>query len=49
MTAPPGYDGNLGKIKVCRLKKALYVLKQSPRDWFGKFTKVMTGMKYNQS
>ena len=27
----------------------MYVLKQSPRDWFGKFTKVMTGMKYNQS
>ena len=47
MKAPPGYDGNLGKNKVCRLKKALYGLKQSPRAWFGRFTKVMTGIKYN--
>ena len=49
LKAPLGYDGNLGKNKVCKLKKALYGLKQSPRAWFGKLTKVMTRMKYNQS
>ena len=27
--------------KVCRLKKSLYGLKQSPRAWFGRFTKSM--------
>jgi len=29
--------------------KALYGLKQSPRAWFGRFSKAMIGMGYNQS
>ena len=28
-------------MKVCKLKKALYGLKKSPRAWFGRFTKSM--------
>ena len=30
-----------GGNKVCWLKKALYMLKQSPRAWFGRFASVM--------
>lgn len=34
---------------VCKLKKALYGLKLSPRAWFGRFTKIMTTLGYKQS
>ena len=37
------------KRKVCRLKKSLYGLKQSPRAWFGRFTKSMRAFGYRQS
>ena len=37
MDAPPSFDGRFGS-KVCKLKKSLYELKQSPRAWFEKFT-----------
>ncbi|KAH9656598.1 retrovirus-related pol polyprotein from transposon RE1 [Citrus sinensis] len=42
MDLPPGCSGpeRLNQ-KVCKLKKSLYGLKQSPRAWFGKFTKAM--------
>ena len=48
MNIPPGFEGNAGN-KVCKLKKALYVLKQSPRAWFGRFAKVMKEFGYKQS
>ncbi|WJZ90854.1 hypothetical protein VitviT2T_009971 [Vitis vinifera] len=35
--------------KVCKLKKSLYGLKQSPRAWFGRFTKSMRAFGYCQS
>ena len=35
--------------KVCKLKKSLYGLKQSPRAWFGRFTKSMKSFGYHQS
>ena len=35
--------------KVCRLKKSLYGLKQSPRSWFRRFTKSMRAFGYHQS
>ncbi|PKU84943.1 Retrovirus-related Pol polyprotein from transposon TNT 1-94 [Dendrobium catenatum] len=34
MTQPPGFVDNLQPNYVCQLKKALYRLKQSPREWF---------------
>ena len=33
MEQPPGYVAQ-GETKVCRLKKDIYRLKQSPRAWF---------------
>ncbi|KAH9689179.1 retrovirus-related pol polyprotein from transposon RE1 [Citrus sinensis] len=50
MDLPPGCSGpeRLNQ-KVCKLKKSLYGLKQSPRVWFGKFTKAMVHFGYNQS
>ena len=35
MSLPPGFEEELGRNKVCRLKKSLYRLKQSPKAWFG--------------
>ncbi|RVW78960.1 Retrovirus-related Pol polyprotein from transposon RE1 [Vitis vinifera] len=35
--------------KVCKLKKSLYGLKQSPRAWFRRFTKSMRAFGYRQS
>ncbi|KAE8719636.1 Mediator of RNA polymerase II transcription subunit 23 [Hibiscus syriacus] len=39
MRIPPGVKSNTGKA--CRLLKSLYGLKQSPRAWFDRFTKVI--------
>ncbi|KAM1060471.1 hypothetical protein ACFX2B_024847 [Malus domestica] len=50
MDLPPGWnDLDIRKQKVCRLKKSLYGLKQSPRAWFGRFTKSMKAFGYRQS
>nr|GEV95931.1 putative RNA-directed DNA polymerase [Tanacetum cinerariifolium] len=35
--------------EVCKLKKSLYELKQSPRAWFGRFTLAMKKYGYKQS
>ena len=48
MNIPPGFEGNTGS-KMCKLKKAIYGLKQSPRAWFGRFSKVMKEFGYKQS
>ena len=47
MEHPPGFtwDSN----KVCRLKKSIYGLKQSPRAWFGRFTIAMKKYGFKQS
>ena len=47
-------DSSLGMtdsngMKVCKLKNALYGLKQSPRAWFGRFTKSMKAFGYRSS
>ena len=47
MDFPSGYKTHLIN-KVCKLKKIIYELKQSPRAWFGKFTNVMKSFNYNQ-
>ncbi|KAL2461978.1 cysteine-rich RLK (RECEPTOR-like protein kinase) 8 [Abeliophyllum distichum] len=35
--------------KVCKLRKSLYGLKQSPRAWFGRFTSATKAVGYKQS
>ena len=48
MQHPSGYS--LGpRGMVCRLRKSLYGLKQSPWMWFGKFSTVMRVQGYTQS
>ena len=49
MDTPPGFGGEFKGHEVCKLKKTLYGLKQSPRAWFGRFTKVMKKYGYRQS
>ena len=47
MTLPPGFEEGRGD-KVCKLKKSLYGLKQSPRAWFDRFSKVLKVEGYKQ-
>ena len=48
MEIPPGFANSQTIGKVCRLKKSLYGLKQSPRVWFDKFRRTVCGMGYTQ-
>ena len=51
MEQPPGFvaEGEIGKV--CRLRKYLYDLKQSPHVWFGKFSQAIKafGMQKSKS
>ena len=50
MDLPPGsMIPEIYSHKVCKLKKSLYGLKQSPRAWFGRFTNAMITFGYHQS
>ena len=49
MQLPPGYYREERGMKVYKLKKALYQLKQSPRAWFGKFSCRMKELGHLQS
>ena len=48
MDLPSRFEGKVGKGKVCRLKKSLYGVKQSPRAWFEHFGKVVKSHDYCQ-
>ena len=47
MEVPLGFESKSNKV--CKLKKRLYGIKQSPRVWFSRFSKVMKAMGYKQS
>jgi len=50
MELPPGIKQSFEhEGRVCKLKRALYGLKQSPRAWFGRFTLAMKTTGYQQS
>ena len=48
---PPGFVAQAEIRKICRLRKSLYGLKQSPRTWFSKFNQVVEtfGMQKSKS
>ena len=46
MEIPPGFANSQTVGKVCRLKKSLYGLKQSPRTWFDRFKRAVCDMGY---
>ena len=48
MEIPPGFGTSQTTGKVCRLKKSLYGLKQSPRAWFDRFRCAVRAMGYGQ-
>ena len=49
MEMPPGFEDSKTERKVCKLKKSLYGLKQSPRAWFERFTRSMLKYGFQQS
>ena len=49
MDLPPGFDDQRNDGMVCRLKKSLYGLKQSPRAWFDRFTRAIRKHGYKQA
>lgn len=48
MDLPPGVENGNQNV-VCKLNKSLYGLKQSPREWFGKFTQAVKTQGFKQS
>ncbi|RVW66606.1 Retrovirus-related Pol polyprotein from transposon RE1 [Vitis vinifera] len=48
MTLPPGFCKEEEETRVCKLKKSLYGLKQSPKAWFDRFAKVIKNQEYQQ-
>ena len=45
---PPGLETSFNNDKVCKLKKSLYGLKQSPHAWFDKFAKTVVSHRHTQ-
>jgi Reverse transcriptase (RNA-dependent DNA polymerase)/Integrase core domain/gag-polypeptide of LTR copia-type/GAG-pre-integrase domain len=49
MKIPPGLHVKNDNHMVCRLKKAIYGLKQSPRAWYGRLSNALTKFGYKRS
>ena len=51
MRIPSGFEKDNTRDKVCKLKKSLYSLKQSPRAWFKRFSDTLykLGYKHGQA
>lgn len=48
MSIPPGLKNESSNMLVCKLKKSLHGLKQSPRAWFDRFTRIVISNGYQQ-
>lgn len=49
MSVPPGHPQESKVGSVCRLKKAIYGLKQSPRTWYAKLISVLMSIGLKRS
>ncbi|PKU73081.1 Retrovirus-related Pol polyprotein from transposon TNT 1-94 [Dendrobium catenatum] len=49
LNQPPGFKDSQHPDFVCRLHKAIYGLKQSPRMWFAKFTTHLQSLRFRHS
>jgi len=49
MTQPTGYKTAGKEELICKLKKSLYGLKQSPRQWYKRFDSFIRKKKYTRS
>ena len=49
MSQPTGFKTAGKDNMVCKLKKSLYGLKQSPRQWYKRFDSFIRGKKYTRS
>ena len=46
---PLGFETHDRESHVCRLKKALYVLKQVPRTWYGRIDSFLSSLGFTKS
>jgi hypothetical protein len=46
---PQGFEVEDIKTHVCGLKEALYILKQSPRAWYGRIDSFLTRLRFTKS
>ncbi|KAI5337174.1 hypothetical protein L3X38_016443 [Prunus dulcis] len=49
MSLPPGHPQEKQEGMVCKLHKAIYGLKQSPRAWYAKLSSVLESVKFQRS
>ena len=46
---PQGFELKDRANNVCKMKKALYGVKQDPRSWYGRIDSFLTSMGFTQS
>ena len=49
MEQPEGFVQDRNKRFVCKLRKSLYGLRQSPRQWYNKFDSFMVSQNFTKS